>query len=106
MILDKEQREYLDEIYELVKENNKMLRAEKRARIFSGLFKLIWMAIVIGIPVWLYFTYLQPMIGNLENTLSQLEGISQVNPQIGKQVEPIIQTVKTLMGMFGVNAGQ
>jgi len=103
-MLEREREEYLEEIYDLVKENNKLLRAQKRARIFAGVMRVLWMALVVGVPVWLYFTYLQPMVGNLQDSLLKLENISNANPALGKQVEPIIQTVKTLMGMFG--AGQ
>ena len=103
-MLEREREEYLEEIYELVKENNKLLRAQKRARIFSGLMRVLWFAIVIGVPIWLYYTYLQPVVGNLQDSLLKLENLSNANPALGKQVEPIIQTVKTLMGMFG--AGQ
>ena len=103
-MLEKERDEFLEEIYDLVKENNKMLRAEKRARIFAGLFKILWLILVIGVPVWLYFTYLEPMIGNMQNTVTQLEGLTKVNPQLGAQLEPIIQSIKTLMGLFGTTA--
>ncbi len=103
MMLEKERDEFLEEIYELAKENNKMLRAEKRARWFSAFSKLVWMGIIIGIPLWLYFNYLQPMLGNLQDNIKLLENLSQNNPQIGKQVEPIVQTIKTLMATFGAS---
>ncbi len=103
-MLEKERDEFLEEIYDLVKENNKMLRAEKRARVFSGVFKVLWFALVIGVPVWLYFTYLEPMIGNMQSTLSQLEGLTKVNPQLSGQLEPIIQSIKTLMKLFATSA--
>ena len=103
-MLEKERDEYLEEIYELLKENNKMLRSQKRARIMSGILRILWFVVVVGVPVWLYFHYIQPALGNLQDNLKVLENLSQSNPQIGKQVEPIIQTVKTLMATFGASA--
>ncbi len=105
-MLNTERDELLEEIYELVRENNKMLRAEKRARFFSGLTKLVWMALVIGVPVWLYFNYLAPMLENMQTSIAQLEGLAKVNPQIGEKVEPIVETLKTLVNLFGDKAGR
>ncbi len=100
-MLNTERDELLEEIYELVHENNKMLRAEKRARLFSGLVKIIWMVLVIGVPVWLYFNYLAPILDNMQASIAQLEGLTKVNPQLEEKVEPIIKTLQTLVNLFG-----
>ncbi len=99
---EKEIQEYLDRIYELVKENNKMLKAEKRARFFGGIMKIIWWAIIIGLPILLYYKFIAPVLGNMQDAIAQLEGLSRVNPQIGKQIEPIIQTLETLSSILKV----
>jgi len=103
MIEKDDTQEYLDEIYELVRENNKLLKKERRARVYAGIAKLVWTVVVIGVPVWLYFTYLAPMIDNLQATTAQLEGLMKVNPQLQEKVGPITETMKTLMQLFNVS---
>ena len=102
-MLEKERDEYIEEIYELTKRNNKLLRKIYRGQILSRVGRIIWLLIIIGVPAWLYFYYLKPLIGGLQDNLVNLENLAKVNPVIGKQIEPIIQTIKTIMGLFGIN---
>ena len=97
-----ERDEMIEEIYELVHKNNKLLRAERRSRILGNVLHFVWMLIVVGVPVWLYFTYLQPMLENFQANIAQLEGISRNFPEIGQKINPIIETLKTLSDTFGV----
>ncbi len=101
-MLEKERDEYLIEIYELLKENNKLLKRTRRSQILSRIFKLIWIFIIFGLPFLFYIYYIKPLLQGLSNNVAQLEGISRVNPAIGAQIEPVIQTIKTMMNLLGI----
>ncbi len=103
-MLEKERDEYLEEIYEIVKENNKMLKAERRSRVYSRIFRLIWMIVVIAVPLWIYYKYLQPIMGDLQEQLKYLEQMSAKNPLLGKQIAPILEKIKTLSELLGASA--
>ncbi len=64
----------LREIYRLEKENNKMLRSLKRQAFWGGLFKLVLFLLALGVPIWLYFTYLAPVVKQIEATVTTATG--------------------------------
>ena len=92
-----EDRELLEEIYDLLLENNKMLKAQRRAKIFERILKLIWFVILIAVPLWLYYTYLEPVLGNLQNNLKVLELLGGGGGTSQAQLEPMLQNLKKLM---------
>ena len=63
-----------EEIYRLVKENNKMLHGMRRTAFWGGLFKLLIWAGLIAAPIWLYSVYLAPIVQNLQQTMNQVQG--------------------------------
>ncbi len=64
----------LKEIYRLTKENNKMLHSLKRHAFWGGMFKLLLYALALGVPVWLYFTYVAPVVKQVEATVTSATG--------------------------------
>ena len=60
--MDPEMRRTLDEVFELTKENNRMLRALRRNQWLGFIFKIIIWAIVLLLPLYLYQQYLQPIV--------------------------------------------
>lgn len=92
-----EDRELLEEIYDLLLENNKMLKAQRRAKIFERILKLIWLAVIVAVPLWLYYTYLEPVLGNLQNNLKVLELLGGGGGASQAQLEPMLQNLKKLM---------
>ena len=65
-----------EEIYRLVKENNKMLHGMRRTAFWGGLFKLLIWAGLIAAPILLYATYLAPVVQSLQQTVNQVQGVS------------------------------
>ena len=93
-----EDRELLEEIYDLLLENNKMLKAQRRAKIFERVLKLVWFVILIAVPLWLYYTYLEPVLGDLQNNLKVLELLGGTKGGVSQeQLEPMLQNLKKLM---------
>ena len=63
-----------EEIYRLVKENNKMLHGMRRNAFLGGVLKvLIWTGFIV-VPIWLYSVYLAPVVQDVQQTLNQVQG--------------------------------
>ena len=60
--MDPELRDELDEIHALVKDNHQMLRAIRRGQWIGAFLKVIFWALVIVTPLFLYQQYVQPMV--------------------------------------------
>lgn len=63
----------LDKILDIVSDNNRMLHKMRRNAFWGTVFKVLFYAVAFGIPVYLYFTLLQPMLGNLIGTYEQIQ---------------------------------
>ncbi len=62
----------LDDVYELAKENNRMLHAMRRDAFVGGIIKfVIWIAIFIVIPYVVYVTYLEPQLQGIQSAYQQ-----------------------------------
>ena len=80
-----EDRELLEEVYEIAKENNKMLHRMRRAAWFGGIMKLIFWIVMLGGPVWFYYQYGEPLVNDLLNTVSQIQDTSNQLQNVGSQ---------------------
>ena len=86
-------RELLEQTYKIERENNKMLRTMRRNSFVGGIFRLIWYALLLGVPLYAYLTYLQPVINSMLNTAHQVQGTSaQVQLQI-EQMQSALQKI-------------
>jgi hypothetical protein len=63
--MDPDTQRQLDEIQVLAKDNNRMLHAIRRDQWFGFVGRLIFWAIVLALPFYLYQQYLQPIIGKV-----------------------------------------
>lgn len=66
------------ELYELVEENNQMLKKMRRNMRISSIFRIVYWAAIIGSAVGLYY-YLQPFVEigrqNIDQIQSAIQGI-------------------------------
>ena len=66
------------ELLELTRENNKMLHAMRRNAFVGGLVKFIFYILILVVaPLWVYSTYLAPIMQNLQQTMHQIQGANQ-----------------------------
>ncbi len=63
--MEQDIQELLKKNLELTKENNKLLRKIRRGALLGGLFKIIWIAVIIGVPLYLYINFLAPVLDNV-----------------------------------------
>ena len=75
MVMEPNHDDLLRETYRLSRENNKMLHAMRRSAFIGGIFKFIFYILILVVaPLWLFNTYLAPMLEQLNETMSQVRG--------------------------------
>jgi len=62
---DKDMRDLLEESISVSKENNKILHSMRRSARFSFVGKILFWIIMLGIPAYLYITYLAPIVTSI-----------------------------------------
>ncbi len=94
-------QEKLDEMYEMIQENNDILRGLMRRERISNFFRILYWLFIFGAIFGVYY-YLEPVIkvftANME-TLQQ--GIEKINTASGKL--PEVNTIKNLFNSFRGN---
>src|SRR3989338_885930 len=82
----------LHEIYRLERENNQMLKSLKRRSLWGGIFKLLIYLLALGVPIWLYFTYLYPIVQQVDRTLTEMTGKKvELEGQFGEWADAFTQ---------------
>ena len=76
-----------------MKENNRMLHAMRRNAFIGGIIKfLLYVGLFVALPLWLYSTYLAPIITSTMETMQQIQGTgTQAQSQIDKLQETLNQ---------------
>ena len=66
-----------------------MLRGMKRAAFWGTVLKLIIYAVLLGVPVYLYFTIFQPILAELLNAYAQLQETGAQIQETGNQLRSV-----------------
>ncbi len=82
--------ELLQRTYALAKENNKLIKKMRRGAWFGFIVKLI---IFIGIPVWSYFTFLQPILDQIIGMVGQMQGVAGQAGVTASQMQGILNNI-------------
>jgi len=94
--MDDEIKTLLKKNLELTKENNIILRKMRRSAIIGNIMRMIWWAMLIGVPVVLYYYYFQPLLGNL---YSAYQGIEETGKEL--TTLPTFSLPEWLKNLFG-----
>lgn len=76
----------LKRIYELERENNRMLHSMRRSSVISGLLKVAMWAIALLVPLYVYFTYLAPALNQAMGALNEVQGQMQQVQEAGAKI--------------------
>lgn len=77
----------LQDIYELVRENNRMLHAMRRNAFWSGLLKFVIYAAFLIAPIWFYQYFMADTVRQMLQTVQQVQGT-------GVQAQADFETLK------------
>lgn len=71
-----ELKELLLENQKLLTENNKLLRKIRRDAVIGFVFRILWLAVIFGLPFYLYFYFIEPNMQAIQEQMSLLEQIT------------------------------
>ncbi len=77
----------MKELLELTRDNNKLLRKMRRHAIFGNITRLIYWAIIFGVPVFLYYYFIQPQLGGIIDTYDTVKTGAESVQNIGRQAD-------------------
>lgn len=83
-------KKLLVENQRLLVENNQLLRKMHRSAFIGTLFRIVWFLIVIGLPTYFYFSYVQPNLDSIKeriNTFEQMTSDSNAFKDFNKFLE-------------------
>lgn len=87
----------LDELLEVSRENNEILRGMRRAQRWASLFRLVYWAVILGSIFGVYY-YFQPTIQKYMKIMQTSVGIIQNFEKAAGSIPTDMQTVKNLIG--------
>lgn len=96
--MDTGDKDKLDELLELTRENNKILRAIHRKAIWGQVGTFIYWMFILGVVGWSYY-YVQPYLNQYMNAYQTLLGATnslndKANTLDLSSLKDLIQTVK------------
>ncbi|PIQ35556.1 MAG: hypothetical protein COV32_02355 [Candidatus Yonathbacteria bacterium CG10_big_fil_rev_8_21_14_0_10_43_136] len=86
----------IDELLEIARENNKILRGMRRSQHWSSLFRLVYWTTILGSIFGVYY-YFQPTIQKYMKTFQTSIGIIQNFEKAAGSIPTDIQSVKNLI---------
>jgi hypothetical protein len=101
-MLDEQAKELLKENLELARDNNRMLRKLRRGAMLSTLFSFVYWALLIGLPVYLYYSYIRPYATDVAETYESIKESAQeagsLKGEVEANMDTMIQWLRTLGG--------
>jgi hypothetical protein len=101
--MDSELKSLLEENLQISKENNKMLHKMRRAARWAFLWRILLWAIILGLPVYLYYLYLpviqtaiKPFLPATKGTAGKAQESFFGLPLSPEQLQEILKQYKTL----------
>ena len=65
----------LTDLLRLTEDNNRMLHKMRRSAFWGGIIKVVLYAVLfVGVPFWLYATYLAPIMEQMMKTYQEVQG--------------------------------
>ena len=102
--MDEEFKVLLRKNLELSKENNRLLKKMRRNAIISNILRIIWWSVIIGLPIYLYFSIFQPYLEelaavykNVQTDVGNLGSIFNRIPFISDYIENFNSTTSELV---------
>ena len=86
----------LDEVLELVRENNRILRKMHRSLFWSQIFTYVYWLIILGVAGWSYY-YFQPYmtkyISTYQSSMEKMSSLDQQTKDFPSDIQGILDKV-------------
>lgn len=87
-----------DEIYRLVKENNRMLKQMRRDAFVKGILALVWWIFILVVLPYLSWLYIQPY---LEQVIAAYQGIESTKSSVDASLKGLPDLTKLIQQLGG-----
>lgn len=94
-----------DEIYKLVKDNNRMLKAMRRDAFIGGLLKLLFWVVVLIIIPYLSWLFIQPYLEAATGAYQQVQGSVDTINSAAKDIEEVKNSFPNIGDLFNQFGG-
>ena len=88
----------LEEMYQMVRDNNHMLKSARRSAFIGGIVKAIWWVVILIVLPYLTWLYIEPY---LHTALAQYQAIEQQGGNIQNQAAELQKQLNELQGQTG-----
>ena len=96
------QDQQMQEMYNMVRENNHLLRTMHRVAVVGRIVKAVFYVVFIIVPLWYSLQYLGPLMQPFLNMTTQAQGKSaEAQVQIGKVQDLLKQFQELIPGASG-----
>jgi hypothetical protein len=103
----------LEEMYQMVRENNGMLKSARRAAFVGGIVKAVWWVLILIILPYLTWLYIEPYLNNVmaqyQTMQAQGGAVTQQVGDIQKQFVDLngsMSGFQELLKKFGIGGAQ
>ena len=91
------ERDKVDELLDLTRENNRILRKMHRSMVWSQIFSFIYWLFILGALGWSYYyfqPYIQKYIGTYERLMNTLNSVEQQGKTLPDNFKGILEKVR------------
>ena len=97
MMTENPEKDKLDEMLELTRENNRILRSMHRRMMWSQVFTFIYWLIILGVAGWSFY-FLQPYMAKYINTyqtiIKQIDSLDKQSKSLPENLQNVFNRVK------------
>jgi uncharacterized protein YjgD (DUF1641 family) len=95
--MSEEYRDKIDEIYDLVKENNKILRSMHRKQVLGQIMTFFYWLVILGLAGWSYYMlkpYLDKYMSMYQNIMKTLNTMDTAGSDLSTGLQGLLEKVQ------------
>ncbi len=97
MMTENPEKDKIDELLDLTRENNRILRSMHRRMLWSQIFTFIYWLIILGVAGWSFYI-LQPYMTKYMNTyqtiMKQIDSLDKQSKALPANIQSVLDKVK------------
>lgn len=97
MMTENPEKDKLDEMLELTRENNRILRSMHRRMLWSQIFTFFYWLIILGVAGWSFY-FLQPYMTKYINTyqtiMKQIDSLDKQTKALPGNIQSVLDKVR------------
>ena len=92
------------ELFDMVKENNHMLKDMRRSAFIGGILQFVWWVIILVVLPYISWLFIQPYLESVMGTYNQVQGQADSMKTAAAQLD--MTQIQKLLEQFGVTGNK